>query len=105
MQIGYAVTSRPTADNPRGRSQPVCRRSPIGVDGQLIATYDAPSALTSTKDIRGDASMGLMRGGGGPVAININGSSHDPEALATLVQRRIDESMNWRTHDTASEYT
>ncbi|MHC6154801.1 phage tail tape measure protein [Bradyrhizobium elkanii] len=41
----------------------------------------------------------------GNVAIHINGSSHDPEALATLVQRRIDESMNWRTHDTASEYT
>jgi hypothetical protein len=44
-------------------------------------------------------------GGGGPVNIHINGSSHDPEALATMVQRRIDESMNWRTHDTASEYT
>ncbi|WP_316196561.1 phage tail tip lysozyme [Bradyrhizobium sp. SZCCHNS3053] len=41
----------------------------------------------------------------GPVQIHINGSSHDPEALATLVQRRIDESVNWRTHDTASEYT
>ncbi|MET4320338.1 phage tail tape measure protein [Bradyrhizobium sp. RT5a] len=48
---------------------------------------------------------GMMRGGFGPAQININGSSHDPEALATLVQRRIDESMNWRTHDTASEYT
>lgn len=49
---------------------------------------------------------GQMRGGStGPVNIHINGSSHDPEALATLVQRRIDESMNWRTHDTASEYT
>ncbi|MGX9944848.1 phage tail tape measure protein [Bradyrhizobium denitrificans] len=44
-------------------------------------------------------------GGGGPVQIHINGNSHDPEALATMVQRRIDESMNWRTHDTASEYT
>lgn len=59
--------------------------------------------------IRGDASLGVARGGvggaGGPVSININGSSHDPEALAALVQRRIDESMNWRTHDTASEYT
>ncbi|MGY3511286.1 phage tail tape measure protein [Bradyrhizobium lupini] len=44
-------------------------------------------------------------GRGGPIAIHINGSSHDPEALATLVQRRVDESMNWRTHDTASEYT
>lgn len=41
----------------------------------------------------------------GSIAIHINGSSHDPEALATLVQRRIDESMNWRTHDTSSEYT
>jgi hypothetical protein len=46
---------------------------------------------------------GMMRGSFGPAQININGSSHDPEALATLVQRRIDESMNWRTHD-ASEY-
>lgn len=59
--------------------------------------------------IRGDASLGVPRGGvggaGGLVSININGTSHDPEALATLVQRRIDESMNWRTHDTTSEYT
>ncbi|MFB6418218.1 MULTISPECIES: phage tail tape measure protein [Bradyrhizobium] len=59
--------------------------------------------------IRGDASLGVPRGGvggaAGPVSININGTSHDPEALATLVQRRIDESMNWRTHDTTSEYT
>ncbi|MEH2510179.1 hypothetical protein V1291_001533 [Nitrobacteraceae bacterium AZCC 1564] len=44
-------------------------------------------------------------GGRGSVAIHINGSNYDPETLATLVQRRIDESMNWRTHDTASEYT
>lgn len=59
--------------------------------------------------LRGDASLGVPRNGvggaGGPVSINIHGGSHDPEALATLVQRRIDESMNWRTHDTASEYT
>lgn len=58
--------------------------------------------------IRGDASLGLLRnglGGGSPISININGNSHDPEALATLVQRRIDEAMNWRTHDTISEYT
>ena len=27
------------------------------------------------------------------------------DRLAMLVQRRIDESMNWRTHDTSSEYT
>jgi hypothetical protein len=39
------------------------------------------------------------------VAIHINRGSHDPEALATLVQRRIDESMNWRIHDSESEYT
>lgn len=48
---------------------------------------------------------GMMRGGFGPAQIHINGSSHDPEALATLVQRRIDESMQWRTHDGDSEYT
>jgi hypothetical protein len=49
----------------------------------------------------GDARMASR----GNVAIHINGNSHDPEALATLVQRRVDESMNWRTHDTESEYT
>lgn len=38
-------------------------------------------------------------GGGGSSVININGNSHDPEALANLVQRRIDEAYNWRTHD------
>ena len=51
----------------------------------------------------GDAS--LVGGSRGNVAIHINGNSYDPEALATLVQRRVDESMNWRTHDTESEYT
>jgi hypothetical protein len=40
----------------------------------------------------------------GNVAIHINGAQ-DPNALATLVQRRIDESMNWRAHDSDSEYT
>ncbi|WP_439401435.1 phage tail tape measure protein [Bradyrhizobium sp. DASA03068] len=61
--------------------------------------------VPTPQSIRGDASLGLQRGGSGAVAIHINGNSHDPEALATLVQRRIDESMNWRTHDTESEYT
>lgn len=51
----------------------------------------------------GGLGPGMMRGG--PATININGNSHDPEALATLVQRRIDESMNWRAHDSESEYT
>jgi uncharacterized protein (TIGR02594 family) len=42
---------------------------------------------------------------GGPVAININGGSHDPESLALLVQRRINEAMNWRTHDIDHQLT
>jgi len=52
----------------------------------------------------GDASLGVGANRGN-VAIHINGNSHDPEALATLVRRRVDESMNWRAHDTESEYT
>lgn len=46
---------------------------------------------------------GLMRariGGTGTTNIYINGNQHDPEALATLVQRRIDEQHNYRLHDT-----
>ncbi|WP_316228285.1 phage tail tape measure protein [Bradyrhizobium sp. SZCCHNR1039] len=52
-----------------------------------------------------DAGIGGGRSASGNVAIHINGNSHDPEALATLVQRRVDESMNWRAHDSESEYT
>ncbi|MCW2358846.1 MULTISPECIES: phage tail tape measure protein [Bradyrhizobium] len=51
------------------------------------------------------ATLGAGQMRGGSATININGNSHDPEALATLVQRRVDEQMNWRTHDTDSEYT
>lgn len=75
--------------------------SPIGnvpTPTDVIKNVPTPAAKTpgvGAGDIRSS----------GPVAIHINGSSHDPEALATLVQRRIDESMNWRTHDTSSEYT
>lgn len=51
---------------------------------------------TSTLETGLSAFFGLG-GGGGPVSIHINGYSHDPEVLPTLVQRRIDETMNWRT--------
>jgi hypothetical protein len=79
-----------------------------GVEGPVGGSVPTPAQAVQgvPPAIRGDASLGLQGGGGGgPVAIHINGSSHDPEALATLVQRRIDESMNWRTHDTSSEYS
>lgn len=78
---------------------------PVGVTSQV-----PPASLI--QNVPPPASQGAAAGPGagdvrsmGPVAIHINGASHDPEALATLVQRRIDESMNWRTHDTPSEYT
>ncbi|MFK4644527.1 hypothetical protein ABIF96_003101 [Bradyrhizobium ottawaense] len=41
----------------------------------------------------------------GSTTIHINGNSHDPEVPVTLVHRRVDEQMNWRTHDSESEYT
>ncbi|WP_208069128.1 phage tail tape measure protein [Bradyrhizobium barranii] len=72
-------------------------------------TSAVPSPAEVVKNVpairpNGDAGMG-GRGSSGNVAIHINGSNHDPEALATLVQRRVDESMNWRMNDTESEYT
>ncbi|WLA52667.1 hypothetical protein QIH80_22905 [Bradyrhizobium elkanii] len=73
---------------------------------------DVPSPADAIKNVPAAAPQSgvPMRGdfggnGRGSVAIHINGNSHDPEALATLVQRRVDEQMNWRTHDTDSEYT
>ncbi|MCP3412034.1 M15 family metallopeptidase [Bradyrhizobium sp. CCGB01] len=71
---------------------------------------NVPTPSDAVKNVPAAPQSGIpMRGGFGGgnsnVAIHINGNSHDPEALATLVQRRIDEKMNWRAHDSESEYT
>ncbi|MET4020352.1 hypothetical protein [Bradyrhizobium sp. S3.2.12] len=80
----------------------VRRGNPIGrVPSPVDAVRNVPAAPQSGVPMRG----GFGGGAGGSVAIHINGNSHDPEALATLVQRRVDESMNWRAHDSESEYT
>jgi TP901 family phage tail tape measure protein len=79
----------------------VRRGNPIGqVPSLADVVKNVPAAPQSGVPMRGD-----FGGSRGSVAIHINGNSHDPEALATLVQRRVDESMNWRTHDSESEYT
>ncbi|MEY9427024.1 TP901 family phage tail tape measure protein [Bradyrhizobium ottawaense] len=99
---------------PGGRQKSINYRHHI--EKGIAGSSDSPIASVPTptdviKNVPPPSSVRLGPGAGdarsvpGNVAININGSSHDPEALATLVQRRIDESMNWRTHDTASEYT
>ncbi|MHC2889294.1 hypothetical protein ACVIU4_000448 [Bradyrhizobium barranii subsp. barranii] len=80
----------------------VRRGNPIGqVPSPAEAIKSVPAAPQAGVPMRG----GFGGGAGGNVAIHINGNSHDPEALATLVQRRVDESMNWRAHDSESEYT
>lgn len=80
----------------------VRRSNPIGqVPSPSQAIQNVPAAPQSGLPMRG----GFGGGAGGSVAIHISGNSHDPEALATLVQRRVDESMNWRAHDSESEYT
>ncbi|MEY9748595.1 hypothetical protein ABIF65_007969 [Bradyrhizobium japonicum] len=80
----------------------VRRGNPIGqVPSPAEAIKSVPAAPQAGVPLRG----GFGGGAGGNVAIHINGNSHDPEALATLVQRRVDESMNWRVHDSESEYT
>ncbi|WP_425906276.1 phage tail tape measure protein [Nitrobacter sp. TKz-YC02] len=58
-----------------------------------------PSSGSETSALLKRNGSAVLGNAGGPVAININGNSHDPEALATLVQRRIDEAMNWQMHD------
>lgn len=88
----------------RRGNNPLTGNVPAGVTGQVPPSsmiQNVPNVPPPSPGIGG----GMMRGGFGPAQININGSSHDPESLATLVQRRIDESMNWRTHDGDSEYT
>lgn len=80
----------------------VRRGSPISqVPTPADAIKNVPASPQSGVPMRGD----FGGGGRGNVAIHINGGQHDPEALATLVQRRVDESMNWRAHDSESEYT
>ncbi|MHC2337869.1 phage tail tape measure protein [Bradyrhizobium sp. USDA 4454] len=98
---------------PGGRSKSINYRHLV--EQGIARSSDAPIANVPTptdmiKNVPIPSAAGPGAGAGdirsvpGNLAIHINGSSHDPEALATLVQRRIDESMNWRTHDTASEY-
>ncbi|WP_316207380.1 phage tail tape measure protein [Bradyrhizobium sp. SZCCHNR3118] len=75
--------------------------SPIGgVPQPADAIKNVPAA-----PVPAGGSDSRMSPSGNQIAIHINGGSHDPETLANLVQKRIDEQMNWRTHDTASEYT
>lgn len=86
------------------RGNPLTGNVPAGVTSQVPPSsliQNVPNVPPPSPGIGG----GGMRGGFGPTQIHINGSSHDPEALATLVQRRVDESMQWRTHDGESEYT
>lgn len=84
------------------RNLMVRRGNPISqVPSPSQAIQNVPAAPQSGIPMRG----GFGGDSGGSVAIHINGNSHDPEALATLVQRRVDEAMNWRAHDTESEYT
>jgi hypothetical protein len=92
------------ADDPRLMVRRGTPAVPQGITAQVPPPQMIQNVPPTAPAIRGDASLGLQRRGG-PVTINVNGNSHDPEALATLVQRRVDESMNWRTHDTSSEYT
>ncbi|SHH06642.1 phage tail tape measure protein [Bradyrhizobium erythrophlei] len=86
---------------PRGKYQ--LRRATPG----LVSGVPDPKSVTRgvpSTPIPGAGASDIRRNPGN-VAIHINGGSHDPEALATLVQRRIDEQMNWRIHDSESEYT
>ena len=73
----------------------------------ITANVPPAEAIANVPPSNGAATRGLLEKNGsavlsnpgGQVAININGNSHDPESLANLVQRRIDEQMNWRIHD------
>ncbi|MGJ4945054.1 hypothetical protein ACQR1W_31125 [Bradyrhizobium sp. HKCCYLS1011] len=79
-----------------------------GLKGDATSKVPSPGDATSKVPMPATPGAGAgdaRAGAGGQVAIHINGGSHDPEALALLVQRRIDESMNWRAHDSESEYT
>jgi hypothetical protein len=77
-----------------------------GINGDVSKVPSPADAVKNVPPASTPMSGGGDGGGSrGPVAIHINGGQHDPEALATLVQRRVDESMNWRAHDSESEYT
>lgn len=85
-------------------------QAPQQANGELIGnagiTSQTPSSITQNVPLSPSASRpSIWEGGtGSPVAININGGQHDPEGLAALVQRRIEESQNWRTNDVEGSY-
>lgn len=86
---------------PAGRYQ--LRRGAGSVTGSVPSAQDLIQNVPQGGGSAGGGMVPIAMNGG--AQININGGSHDPEALATLVQRRINESMNWRIHDIESEIT
>jgi TP901 family phage tail tape measure protein len=80
----------------------IARRA-IG-EGALSQVPDAASAVSKVPSPEQSGRFhfdGLMGGQNvnSPITMNIHGGGHDPEALASLVQRRIEESQKWRGHD------
>lgn len=90
-------------DSWRDATKLIGRRGATGITGGVPSAQDV---IQNVPQGGGSAGGGMVpQAMMGPAQIHINGGSHDPETLATLVQRRINESMNWRTHDIESEMT
>lgn len=76
-----------------------------------LAKKATPEGLSSKVPMPAGAGAGAGAEGGGvmgsgqqvmgppQVNIHIAGGQHNPEQLANMVQRRISEAWNWRTHD------
>lgn len=75
--------------------------SPNAAIGKVPSASDAISNVPAGGAAGAAGLMPMTMNNG--ATININGGNQDPETLANLVQRRFDESVNWRTHDVEHE--
>jgi hypothetical protein len=75
-----------------------------GVPTPQSITQGVPVTSTPASSGGGASPAARGAGSGSPVTIMIQGGNHDAEALATQVQRRVTEAMNWQTHDSESQY-
>ncbi|WP_342164065.1 phage tail tape measure protein [Methylobacterium sp. SD21] len=66
----------------------------LGADGKVPLRNEGVNNL-----IRNNSAGGPGGSGSPKIDIHVNGAHHTPEELANTVQRKIQESMNRRTHD------
>jgi hypothetical protein len=100
--LHYQFNSQEAADQyaAHERAKALAAQTPQSITSSIPTPTAPPTKPGGMFDPNNGAA-----GSGFHAPITINGANQSPEEIATAVQRRIQEAMNWRTHDVESELT